>query len=386
MAGLCHLECEESIIIMRALDFVFDTVLRFLPHRSETGLFPIGRPDRSAPVIVTGNYTLTVRRVSRALRGEDAWLLVADSKGINVWCAAGGGYLTHHDVIAALRTSQVADRVEHRKLILPQLGATGIERSRLEEASGWHAAWGPARATDLPAFLGRGRHTVKKERTVRFPMSDRLQMAAMWAVPMVPILGLLLWPITGLLPALIDAAAITAIVMALFAGMPRLPLRTHRGLLVYGALALAGFGFGVALFGVAGAMTMRNLIVLAGACVVGTGIVSVDLAGSTPLLSSSINPSNFKIELMFDRCTGAAQCVLVCPRDVLVMNGHIPKVEIARPANCILCGACIVQCPEDALRFRFNDGRVVEPATIRRTRLNLLGKRTVTVPDRATAP
>jgi hypothetical protein len=34
-----------------------------------------------------------------------------------------------------------------------------------------------------------------------------------------------------------------------------------------------------------------------------------------------------------------------------------------------------VQCPQDALRFRFADGRVVEPATVRTTRLNLLGRR-----------
>ncbi|GBD83636.1 acetyl-CoA decarbonylase/synthase complex subunit gamma [bacterium BMS3Abin02] len=366
---------------MSALDSVFDTALRFLPHRSKTGLFPIGDPDRSSPVVVTGNYTLTVRRVVEALQGEDVWLLVADSRGINVWCAAGGGHLTHHDVIAALRTSRIADRVDHRELVLPQLSATGVERSRVEEATGWHATWGPVHATDLPAFLRRGRHAVREERAVRFPMSDRLQMAIMWTAPMVPILWLILWPITGPLPALIDAAAITAIVLALFAGMPWLPLTTHRGLLVYSVLALAGFGFGVALFAVAGAMTTRNVIVLAAACVIGTGIVSVDVAGSTPLLSSSVNPSDFKVELLIDRCTGAAQCVLVCPRDVLVMNGHIRKVEIVRPANCILCGACIVQCPEDALRFRFDDGRVVEPATIRRTRLNLLGKRTVTVPD-----
>ncbi|NOY55861.1 MAG: 4Fe-4S dicluster domain-containing protein [Actinobacteria bacterium] len=364
---------------MKLLDSIFDTAFRFLPHRSKTGLFPIGDPDRSSPVIVTGNYTLTVRRVSKALQGEDVWLLVTDSRGINVWCAAGGGHLTHHDVIAAVRTSQVADRVDHQELILPQLSATGVERNRVEEATGWHATWGPVHATDLPAFLRRGRHAVREERAVRFPMSDRLQMAVMWTAPMVPILWLILWAISGPLPAVVGAVAITAIVLGLFAGMPWLPLRTHRGLLVYGGLALAGFAFGAALFTAAGALTTRNLIVLAAACVVGTGIVSVDVAGSTPLLSSSVNPSDFRVELLVDRCTGAAQCVLVCPRDVLVMNGHVHKVEIVRPANCILCGACIVQCPEDALRFRFDDGRVVEPATIRRTRLNLLGKRTIDV-------
>lgn len=86
-----------------------DLVFRMLPHRVPTGLVALGRPDAESPVLVTGNYALTVRRLRRALTGVDAWLLVADSRGINVWCAAGGGHLTHHDVIAALRTSRVGE-------------------------------------------------------------------------------------------------------------------------------------------------------------------------------------------------------------------------------------------------------------------------------------
>jgi ferredoxin len=72
---------------------------------------------------------------------------------------------------------------------------------------------------------------------------------------------------------------------------------------------------------------------------------------------------------------------MVCPRDVLQMTGRARKVTIARPDQCIQCGACIVQCPEDALRFRYDDGRVVEAATIRGTRMNMLGRRSVEVHD-----
>ena len=72
---------------------------RDVPHRAPTGLVRIGRPGRRSPVLLTGNFTLTVRRLRDALRGRDAWLLVANSKGVNVWCAAGGGHLhlsRHH--------------------------------------------------------------------------------------------------------------------------------------------------------------------------------------------------------------------------------------------------------------------------------------------------
>jgi NAD-dependent dihydropyrimidine dehydrogenase PreA subunit len=354
---------------------LFDTLLRVLPHRAQTGVVAIGRPNRSSPVLVTGNYTLTVQRVRRALAGRDVWLLVADSRGINVWCASGGGHLTHHDVISAIRTSGVIDRVDHRHLVLPQLCATGVERSRIEEATGWTASWGPASADDIPAFLDRGGHTATRERAVRFPVADRLEMAAMWIGPLVPIMWLLWWPFTGVRAATIDVGAVAVAVVVLYTLFPWLPLQRLRGIPVYAVLAVVTFGLGAAVLALFGLVQVGTMLWLAAACVVGVAIASIDVAGSTPLLASSVNPSDFEVELISDRCTGTAECVLVCPREVLVMDGHAHKVRIAKPENCILCAACIVQCPTDALRFRFDDGRVVEPAVIRRTRMNLLGKR-----------
>jgi len=70
---------------------------RFIPPypKFATGLYRVGHPDRKSPVLITGNYELTVRRLVRELDGQvDCWLLVANSRGINVWCAAGGGYFT----------------------------------------------------------------------------------------------------------------------------------------------------------------------------------------------------------------------------------------------------------------------------------------------------
>jgi ferredoxin len=56
-------------------------------------------------------------------------------------------------------------------------------------------------------------------------------------------------------------------------------------------------------------------------------------------------------------------------------------VLIERPNACIRCGACIVQCPSDALRFRYPDGRVIPAAVVKRTRMNLLGRRTIQVQE-----
>jgi len=142
-----------------------------------TGLYAVGNPDRKSPVLVTGNFDLTVRRLVKALDGAvDTWLLVADSAGINVWCAAGGGYFNAEKVIAAVKTAQLEDKVDHHALILPQLCANGVGGWRIRRETGWGVFWGPARAKDLPEYLERKRKKADAMRWVRFPLKDRLEM------------------------------------------------------------------------------------------------------------------------------------------------------------------------------------------------------------------
>lgn len=369
---------------MRFADFpayLRDRALGMFPHRAATGLMCIGTPGPSSPVLVTGNFSLTVRRLRDALRGHDAWLLVANSKGINVWCAAGGGYLTHHDIISVIRTSRIADQVDHREVILPQLCATGVERHRITEATGFATRWGPARLEDLPAFLDRGARVFKHERFMRFPAWERAEMAALWCIPMLFITLPILALVFGLLTMAVAGAVVTLLVFGLFGLLPWLNIQGRMRFLTLVGFAVAGGLVGYWALLVLGAVTLTHVAAVAGAAFVAMTILSVDLDGTTPWYASYINTfhNDADIELVADRCTGAAECVQVCPRDVLKMNGRRRKVEISKPDQCIQCGACIVQCPEDALRFRYGDGRVVEAPTIRRTRLNLLGKRRVEV-------
>ncbi|HKI99794.1 MAG TPA: HgcAB-like fusion protein [bacterium] len=365
----------------------FDLVFRYLPHRASTGLLAIGDPDRQSPVLLTGNYTVTVRRLRRVLRGQRVWLLCANSKGINVWCAAGGGHLTHHDVIAAIRTSGIGERVEQRHLVLPQLSATGVERRRITEATGWSTAWGPARLEDLPAFLQRGGPVHKAERTMRFPLWERLEMAAMWSVPMAVLGGPLFAWLGGWRLGLALAAMALATVFTLFAALPALRVTGAARWITFGAFAVLGAALGGALLAALGDATPPALT-LDGVAALGVmGILAIDLAGTTPWYGSYINTFHApRIDLVANRCTGQAVCVQVCPRNVLAMQGALHKVEVARPDDCIQCGACIVQCPEDALRFRYDDGRIVEPATVRTTRMNMLGRRTVHIASDAGMP
>jgi NAD-dependent dihydropyrimidine dehydrogenase PreA subunit len=362
---------------------VRDLVFRMLPHRAPTGLVAVGRPDAGSPVLVTGNYALTVRRLRRALAGVDAWLVVADSRGINVWCAAGGGHLTHHDVIAAVRTSGVGERVSHRWLILPQLAATGVERRKVEERTGWRTRWGPARLEDLPAYLARGARVWRVERKMRFPSWERTEMGLVWLLPMlaleVPLAG---W-LAGGAAAAATAVGLVVLVLGAFLGLPAIDLAARPRLLTFGLLALPALGVTVAALAVPGALGMRPLATGLGAVVLGTAALSVDFEGTTPWYGSAINLRHNPAHITLDaeRCRGEAQCVLVCPRDVLQMRGQARKVEIARPGQCIRCGACIVQCPTDALHFRYDDGRVLSAAAVRATRLNLAGRRAIRVPE-----
>jgi NAD-dependent dihydropyrimidine dehydrogenase PreA subunit len=371
---------------MRLSDFpswLRDTVLRMFPHRAPTGLVQIGAPGRDAPVLVTGNFTLTIRRLCEALEGYDAWLLCANSEGINVWCAAGGGHLTHHDIISVLRTSRIANLVDHRELVLPQLCATGVERRKITEATGWTVRWGPARLEDLPQFLNRGRHVVKRERFMRFPLWERMEMALVWAVPLVVIAALLAWAVGSWEMGLCALAVIVSIVGGLFATLPWLKVKGRPRWVTFSGFATLGFAIGLGVLILLGSATGTHLWLVGGTAFATTGVLSIDLAGTTPWYGSYINlfHNEAHIDLVESRCTGAAQCVQVCPRDVLQMDGHRRKVEIKRPGQCIECGACIVQCPEDALRFRYDDGRVVEAPTIRRTRMNMVGRRTVEVSE-----
>ncbi|MGD8554978.1 MAG: methyltransferase domain-containing protein [Anaerolineales bacterium] len=145
----------------------------------QPGLYAIGEPDPKSPVLVTGNFDLTVRRLVQALdRVVDVWLLVADSAGINVWCAAGGGYFTAEKVIAAVKVSRLEEVVQHRDLILPQLCANGVDGARVRKQTGWNIHWGPVRAEDIPAYLHSGRTKTDAMRWVQFPVKDRLEMVS----------------------------------------------------------------------------------------------------------------------------------------------------------------------------------------------------------------
>jgi NAD-dependent dihydropyrimidine dehydrogenase PreA subunit len=366
------------------------TLFRLLPFRFRTGLIRIGSPDRDAPVFLTGNFRLTVERVRHVLEGVDgldAWLLVANSGGVNVWCAASGGMLTNHGVVSVLKTSGIGALVDHRRVILPQLAATGVEGREVLVKTGWHVVWGPVDARAIPAFLDNDLRKSREMKTVRFPWPQRVEMAVAWAFPISAVfalLALLFWP-GGILKL---ASLVWGWSFVIFLGFPLYERRLRdaskdvgRALFDLGGRGVAltlwiVFSAALALYtALAGALWGEFLRwSLASLVVVLT--LEIDLAGSTPVYKSGFREDRmFRIVLDEVRCRGAGLCEQVCPTDVFEVDPTRHLASMPRSDQCVQCGACIVQCPYDALSFESPAGTVVGPDTVRRFKLNLLGRR-----------
>lgn len=160
------------------------------------GLYAVGEPDETAPVLVTANYKMSFDRLRKELKGISAWILVLDTKGINVWCAAGKGTFGTAELVKRIAITGLDQIVSHRTIILPQLGAPGVAAHEVRKQSGFKVIYGPVRAVDLPIFLQSGMKADREMRTVRFTFMDRLVLTPIELVgtinPLLFIMALLL--------------------------------------------------------------------------------------------------------------------------------------------------------------------------------------------------
>jgi len=137
------------------------------------GLYALGNPHDNSPVLVTANYKMSFDRLREALPGRDVWILVLDTIGINVWCAAGKGTFGTDELVRRIKSSDLSSIVSHRKLILPQLGAPGVAAHKVAKLSGFKVQYGPIRAEDLPAYLDAGSKATAQMRIMTFPLKER---------------------------------------------------------------------------------------------------------------------------------------------------------------------------------------------------------------------
>jgi len=143
------------------------------------GLYAVGGPSKDSDVFVSANYKLTFDILRRALKGMNAWILLLDTKSINVWCAAGKGTFGTDELIRRIADVKLDTIVGHRRIILPQLGAAGVNASVVQKKTGFRVSFGPVQARDIPAYVRAGHKKTKEMSAITFPMLDRLVLTPM---------------------------------------------------------------------------------------------------------------------------------------------------------------------------------------------------------------
>ncbi|HTG02162.1 MAG TPA: mercury methylation corrinoid protein HgcA [Nitrospirota bacterium] len=143
------------------------------------GLYAMGDPVKESEVFVTANYKLTFDILRRELKDLDAWILVLDTKSINVWCAAGKGTFGTEELIRRVSSVKLDQVVSHRRLILPQLGAVGVSSGEVQKRTGFRVSYGPVEASDIPAYLAAGCRKTPEMSLMKFTLSDRLVLTPM---------------------------------------------------------------------------------------------------------------------------------------------------------------------------------------------------------------
>lgn len=161
-----------------------------------TGLYAAGKPDNASPVLVTANYKLTFDSLRSELEGINAWIVVLDTKGINVWCAAGKGTFGTAELAGRINALRLRRLVSHNVLILPQLGAPGVAAHEVFRLCGFKVVYGPVRSTDIKDFLFNDMKATDEMRRVLFGLRERSALVPIELVhnfiPMLVIFGILL--------------------------------------------------------------------------------------------------------------------------------------------------------------------------------------------------
>lgn len=209
------------------------------------GLYAIGAPDAEAPVVVTANYKMSFDLVRQALAGRNVWLLVLETFGINVWCAAGKGTFGTGELVRRVGATALSGVVSHRRLILPILGAPGVSAHQVKRRCGFEVAYAAIRAKDLPEYLDNGGRATQAMRELSFDWYERLVLVPVELVlvlkPSLPValfLYLAAWLAAGSgAAATLVAGYLGAVFTGVAAAPVLLPLLPSRSFAVKGAVA-----------------------------------------------------------------------------------------------------------------------------------------------------
>jgi len=349
---------------------VWGLFFRLFPCPTKVGLQRIGNPCPDSPVLVTCNFDLTVRRLKQALRGLDLWLLVAESKGVDVWCAAGAEEFNTHSVVSAVKTSGIDDKVNHRTLILPPLGAPGVRAADVREQSGWSTKWGPVYAKDIPRYIAKDFERDDKMKRAAYDIKQRLDtgMGSLFPIYFFGAVGFLVFGRHLLVDYLIVGAIAFVAFMSLCPWIPGNKGATK--VLFCDALVIALL-LALELLVDGQHYSFRAHLIMA---MVMVSVYGLELGGMASTMPSDLDPflaklglgavgnvafaGTIRTELLngyrvltYDRrvCKRCASCEAVCPQGVWEMD-ETKRAVFAHKEDCTACRACLVQCESGAIQ------------------------------------
>ena len=265
------------------------------------GLYCVGTPDKESPVMVTGNYKLSFDLLREGLDGLNCWILVLDTKGVNVWCAAGKGTFATDELNFRVKQTDLEKVVSHRQLVLPQLSATGVAAHLVKKGCGFKVIWGPIKVKDIKKFLENKLKPDDKMRQVTFSIAERLVLVPVeikGVLKPAAITFIVIFLISGISPEIFSfqlmlsrgTQAVMSALSGIFLGavvtpilLPWIPTRAFS---VKGALTGAlGWIVYVYLFG-DGTMTMATASLFLFSTAV-SSYLAMNFTGSTPFTSPS---------------------------------------------------------------------------------------------------
>jgi acetyl-CoA decarbonylase/synthase complex subunit gamma len=146
-----ELEPWQALAIVTARQNIYTDPQK--PIQVDAGLATIGAPDASSPVLVTTNFSLTYFTVEADTESSHvpAWVVVVDTEGQSVMTAWAADKFSAETIAKALATSGVAERVDHRRCVIP--GGIASLSGKLEELSGWEVMVGPRESAGIPVFM-----------------------------------------------------------------------------------------------------------------------------------------------------------------------------------------------------------------------------------------
>ena len=154
------------------------------------GLYAIGHPAASDPVLVTANYKMSYDIIRQVVSGRNVWLLVLETFGINVWCAAGKGTFGTGELVRRVTAVELDRIVSHRRLILPVLGAPGVAAHEVAKRCGFSVSYAAIRAADLPEYLDNGKVTTPEMRQLTFTCYERMVLIPVEIILAAKIIGI----------------------------------------------------------------------------------------------------------------------------------------------------------------------------------------------------